>query len=153
MLPIYEYNGTLAGNLLENTDVINALTSGDTTKPLSAAQGKVLNDKILKINKHITSMRYVTKVFQLQTASGFIDLYNKAQLMELLGLSGTINKFNEKIWFQVISGDWSSNNAYISAMAYDNRRDVMYARVENGTIGSCRFNFLIVYSEDGEIQS
>lgn len=152
MLPIYEYNGTLAGNLLENTDVINALNSSDTTKPLSAAQGKVLNDKILKINKHITSMRYVTKVLQLQTASGFIDLYTKAQLMQLLGLSGTINKFNEKIWFQVISGDWASNNAYISAMAYDNRRDVMYARVDNGAIGSCRFNFLIVYSEEGEVQ-
>ena len=152
MLPIYEYDGTLAGNLLENTDVVNALTSSETTKPLSAAQGKVLNDKILGINKHITSMRYVTKVFQLQTASGFIDLYTKAQLMELLGLSGTINKFNEKIWFQVISGDWASNNAYVPAMAYDNRRDVMYARVENGTIGSCRFNFLIVYSEEGEVQ-
>lgn len=46
MLPIYEYNGTLAGNLLEDTDVINALTSSDTTKPLSAAQGKILNDKL-----------------------------------------------------------------------------------------------------------
>ena len=138
----------LSGNL-----VINDLTTDNNQLPLSAKQGKVLNDKILKINKHITSMRYVTKVFQLQTASGFIDLYSKAQLMELLGLSGTINKFNEKIWFQVISGDWSSNNAYIPAMAYDNRRDVMYARVENGTIGSCRFNFLIVYSEEGEISS
>lgn len=153
MLPIYEYNGTLAGNLLENTDVINALTSSDTTKPLSAAQGKALNDKILNINKHITSMRYVTKVFRLQTASGFIDLYTKAQLMELLGLSGTIDNFNEKIWFQVITGDWSSNNAYIPALAYNNQREVMYARVENGTIGSCRFNFLIVYSEKEEVQS
>lgn len=46
MLPIYEYNGTLAGNLLENTDVVNALTSSDTTKPLSAAQGKILNEKL-----------------------------------------------------------------------------------------------------------
>ena len=46
MLPIYEYNGSLAGNLLENTDVINALNSDETTKPLSAAQGKVLNAKI-----------------------------------------------------------------------------------------------------------
>lgn len=153
MLPIYEYNGTLAGNLLENTDVVNALTSSETTKPLSAAQGKALNDKILKINKHITSMRYVTKVFQLQTASGFIDLYTKAQLMELLGLSGTIAKFNEKIWFQVISGDWASNNAYVPAMAYDNSRDVMYARVDNGSIGACRLNFLVVYSEEGEIPS
>lgn len=46
MLPIYEYNGTLAGNLLEDTDVVNALTSNETAKPLSAAQGKALNSKI-----------------------------------------------------------------------------------------------------------
>lgn len=46
MLPIYEYNGNLVGNLLSITDVINALTSSDTTRPLSAAQGKVLNSKI-----------------------------------------------------------------------------------------------------------
>ena len=46
MLPIYEYNGTLAGKLLEDTDVVNALNSSDTTKPLSASQGKVLNDKL-----------------------------------------------------------------------------------------------------------
>lgn len=151
MLSIYEYNGSLAGDLLEDTDVINSLTSDEIIRPLSAAQGKVLNNKILNINKHITSMRYVTKVFQLQTTSGFIELYTKAQLMELLGLSGSINKFNEKIWFQVITGDWISNNAYITAMAYNNTKDVMYARVENGTIGSCRFNFLIVYSGEGEI--
>ena len=51
MLAIYEYNGTLAGNLLENTDVVNALTSSDTTKPLSAAQGKVLSDKLNNVSK------------------------------------------------------------------------------------------------------
>lgn len=136
----------ITGNL-----VINNLTTENNQLPLSAKQGKVLNDKILNINKHITSMRYATKVFQMQTASGFIDLYSKAQLMQLLGLSGTIDKFNEKIWFQVITGDWASNNAYISAMAYDNTRDVMYVRVDNATIGACRFNFLIVYSEEGGI--
>lgn len=133
-------------------DVVNSLVSSSNWQPLAASQGKILNDKILKINKHITSMRYVTKVFQLQTASGFIDLYSKAQLMELLGLSGTIYEFNQKIWYQVISGDWSSNNVYVSAMAYDNTRDVMYARVDNGTLGGCRLNFLIVYSEEGEDQ-
>lgn len=51
MLPIYEYDGGLAGNLLENTDVVNVLTSKETTKPLSAAQGKVLNDKLNKVSK------------------------------------------------------------------------------------------------------
>ena len=148
------YNGTSgAESIVDTGDIVDNLSSTETKKPLSAKQGKVLNDKILSINKHITSMRYVTKVFQLQTASGFVELYTQAQLMELLGLSGSINKFNEKIWFQVITGDWVSNNAYIIGMAYDNTRNVMYARVENGTIGSCRFNFLIVYSEEGEISS
>lgn len=46
MLSLYDYNGSIAGNLLENTDVINALNSSDNTKPLSAAQGKILNDKL-----------------------------------------------------------------------------------------------------------
>ena len=146
------YSGT-AKLILDDSDIIDNLTSTSTNKVLSAKQGKVLNDKILNINKHITSMRYVTKVFPLQTTSGFIDLYTKAQLMELLGLSGTIDEFNEKIWFQVITGDWTYNNAYIPALVYNNQSEVMYARVENGTIGSCRFNFLIVYSEEGEVQS
>lgn len=46
MLSLYDYNGSLAGDLLEDTDVINALTSNETAKPLSAAQGKALNSKI-----------------------------------------------------------------------------------------------------------
>lgn len=46
MLSIYDYNGDLAGDLLEDTDVINALNSSDSTRALSAAQGKILNDKL-----------------------------------------------------------------------------------------------------------
>ena len=53
MLPIYEFDGTLAGNVLENTDVVNALNSDEITKPLSAAQGKVLNDKITNVKGKI----------------------------------------------------------------------------------------------------
>ena len=33
-------------NVLHKADVVNNLTSTSTTKPLSANQGKVLNDKI-----------------------------------------------------------------------------------------------------------
>lgn len=69
MLPIYEYNGTLAGNLLENTDVVNALTSSDTTKPLSAAQGKALNDKINEKPKVLWE-------------GSFSDYYNRITLNE-----------------------------------------------------------------------
>lgn len=148
MLPIYEYNGNLAGNLLENTDVINALTSSDTTKPLSASQGKILNDKILKINKNITAMRYVTKVFHLTNSNGFMDLYTKTQIMELLGLSGSIDKFNERVTFHIINGDWSTQNMYVNGMAYNPAKECMVIHYDNGTAnGACRLNFLIVYSE------
>lgn len=58
MLPIYEYNGTLAGNLLENTDVINALNSSDSKKPLSAAQGNALNNKINALNNKINTIKF-----------------------------------------------------------------------------------------------
>ena len=150
MLPVYEFNGALAGNLLEDTDVINALTSSDTTKPLSAAQGKALNDKITKFIGNITKMVYATKVFQIQQTNGFQNLYSESDLMEILGLSGAIAKFNEKIFAYCIDGDWSSNNAYFTAMMYDPSKKVLMTRVDNATVGSCRINFLIVYCEEGE---
>lgn len=150
MLPIYDYNGSLAGDLLEDTDVINELTSSDTTKALSAAQGKALNDKIIKFIGNITKMVYVTKVFQIQQPSGFQNLYSEAELMEILGVSGTIAKFNEKIFAYCLDGDWSSNNAYFTATMYDPSKKVLMTRVDNATVGACRMNFLIVYCEEGE---
>lgn len=150
MLSIYEYNGTLAGNLLEDTDVINELTSSNNTKPLSAAQGKILNDKMIQFIGNITKMVYVTKVFQIQQTSGFQNLYTESDLMEILGLSGTIAKFNEKIFAYCLDGDWSSNNAYFTATMYDPAKKILMTRVENATVGACRMNFLIVYCEGGE---
>lgn len=153
MLPIYEYNGTLAGNLLEDTDVVNALTSSDTTKPLSAAQGKALNEKIFSFFKNVTKIVYVTKVFHLSSSNGFFDLYTKDQIFEILGISN-VDKWNEKIIVFPIDGDWSSNNAYFGGGGIDpreNQNKILF-RYDNATIGSCRINALIVYSEGGEIQ-
>lgn len=89
MLPIYEYNGTLAGNLLEDTDVINALTSSDTTKPLSAAQGKALVNKFNEIK--INSMNNVLIISGTITlnikGNAYAILFTGDQIKQMLGLS------------------------------------------------------------------
>lgn len=42
MKTTYNYEGTVAANLVEDKDIVNDLTSGGTNKVLSAEQGKVL---------------------------------------------------------------------------------------------------------------
>lgn len=42
MKTTYNYEGTVAANLVEDKDIVNDLTTGGTSKVLSAEQGKVL---------------------------------------------------------------------------------------------------------------
>lgn len=42
MKKTYNYEGTVAANLVEDKDIVNDLTTGGTNKVLSAEQGKVL---------------------------------------------------------------------------------------------------------------
>lgn len=42
MKTTYSYDGTVAANLVEDKDIVNDLTTGGTSKVLSAEQGKVL---------------------------------------------------------------------------------------------------------------
>ena len=42
MKTTYNYEGTVAANLVEDKDIVNDLTTGGTNKVLSAEQGKVL---------------------------------------------------------------------------------------------------------------
>lgn len=153
MLPIYEYDGSLAGNLLEDTDVINTLISTSTNKALSANQGKMLNDKIGGLLKNVTKIAYVTKVFYLDKTNGFFDLYTKDQIFEILGISN-IDKWNEKIHVIPINGDWSTNNVYFIGGGVDPRQgqNKVLFKCDNGTIGNCRVNVLLVYSEGGGSQ-
>lgn len=50
MLQMENYKGTTNYNLLEDSDIVNNLTTIATNKVLSANQGKLLNDSIEKIN-------------------------------------------------------------------------------------------------------
>lgn len=46
MKTTYNYEGTVAANLVEDKDIINDLTTGGTNKVLSAEQGKTLKGLI-----------------------------------------------------------------------------------------------------------
>lgn len=52
MLQMENYQGTTGYNLLEDSDIVNNLTSSDTNKALSANQGKILNTNITDLSKH-----------------------------------------------------------------------------------------------------
>ena len=52
MLQMENYQGNTNYNLLEDSDIVNNLTSSDTNKALSANQGKMLNTNIEDLSKH-----------------------------------------------------------------------------------------------------
>ena len=147
MLPIYEYNGTLAGNLLENTDVVNALTSSDTTKPLSAAQGKALNDKINTVQSRIgsTKLYYVSKVIQVSEGTVVVTVYTQDELKEMLGIIED-SGFNNRITAAVINGARNSQSANIVACNYEDTTKALRIKCEDAQSGFLRVNLLIAFN-------
>lgn len=147
MLPIYEYNGTLAGNLLENTDVVNALTSSETTKPLSAAQGKALNDKMNTIQTMVGNLKlyYVSKVIQVSEGTVVVSVYTQDELKEMLGITED-SGFNNRITAAVINGAKNTQWANIVACNYEEITKALRIKCENAQSGSLRVNLLIAFN-------
>lgn len=148
MLPIYEYNGTLAGNLLENTDVVNALTSSETTKPLSAAQGKALNDKINNVQAMFGTaikLYYVSTVIQVSSGTVVASLYTQDELKEMLGITED-SGFSNRITIAAINGARNTQSASIIACNYEERAKVIRMKCEDAQSGYMRVNLLIAFN-------
>lgn len=157
MLPIYEYNGTLAGNLLENTDVINALTSSDTNKPLSAAQGKVLEGKVAEINGKLFRLVKIynnTEVIQFNGKNGFFDFQSKQNVIDKMGI--TEEQFNlNRIQFMAWNTDFNSNSFYITGTMTGPGDNFLKFRFENGAgaLTAGRVTYVIMlFSDDDEVK-
>ena len=146
MLPIYEYNGSLAGNLLEYTDVINVLTSSDTTKPLSAAQGKVLNDKFNGIKiKSINNALMISGSINLNIqGNAYAILFTGDQIKQMLGLSS----YNyQKVVAVVINGDASLLGEKIDA-TYMSTDGSLSITLNKAASGNFAINYAIIYNLD-----
>lgn len=66
MLQMENYQGNTNYNLLEDSDIVNNLTTTDTNKALSALQGKNLNDNINRIidaSEYTVTMQNNTQVY------------------------------------------------------------------------------------------
>lgn len=146
MLPIYEYDGTLAGNLLENTDVINALTSSDTTKPLSAAQGKALANKFndIKINS-INNALIISGTIMLNIkGNAYSTLFTGDQIKQMLGLSS----YNyQKVVAVVTNGNASLLAEKIDA-TYMSTDGSLSITLNKAASGNFAVNYAIIYNLD-----
>lgn len=148
MLPIYEYNGTLAGNLLENTDVINTLTSSDSTKTLSAAQGKALNNKINSVQAMFgtaTKLYYASKIIQVSSGNIVVSVYTQDELKEMLGITED-SGFNNRITAAVINGAKNTQSANIIACNYEETTKALRIKCEDAQSGALRVNLLIAFN-------
>lgn len=155
MLPIYDYDGTLAGNLLENTDVINALNSSDSTKPLSAAQGKALNDLLNETKNKLFRLVKIynnTEVIRFTTPNGFFDFLTKQDVIDKMGI--TEEQFNiNRIQFMAWNSDFTSNNFYITSTMTGPGDNILKFRFENGAgaLSGGRVTYVIMlFSDDDE---
>jgi hypothetical protein len=62
------------------SDVINTLISTETTKPLSAAQGKVLNDKSIELYKGAFTENYATPISKIKDVK-YYNLFNNLTIV------------------------------------------------------------------------
>lgn len=134
----------ISGNL-----VINNLTTENAQLPLSAKQGKVLNDKFSGILNNVSKFCYVSKVLQISSVEAVVDLYTQQELKQMLGVSSDAN-FNNKISAFAINGAKNTNTANVVSISYMETDKKMKMKVNTATVGSMRANILIVYSEEGE---
>lgn len=66
MLQMENYQGTTNYNLVEDSDIVNNLTTTATNKALSALQGKTLNDKIngiINASEYHVTMKNNTNIY------------------------------------------------------------------------------------------
>lgn len=147
MLSLYDYNGSLAGDLLEDTDVINALNSSDSTRPLSAAQGKALNDKMNTIQTMVgnSKLYYASKIIQVTEGTVVVSVYTQDELKEMLGITED-SGFNNRITAAVINGAKNTQSANIVACNYEETTKALRIKCEDAQSGSLRVNLLIAFN-------
>ena len=147
--PIFNYNGFNRIPVIKD-DIVDNLTNTDKSVPLSANQGKVLNDKFSGILNNVSKICYVSKVLHISSTEVVVDLYTQEELKEMLGVSSDAN-FNNKISAFAINGAKNTNAANVVSISYIEADKKMQLKVNTATVGSMRANILIVYSEkEGE---
>ena len=114
------YEGT-DSTILRTSNVVNNLTSTSTTTPLSAAQGKALNDKITTTNTNVTNV--TTRVTNLETNLGTTnsaiedlekEVDGKASQSDVTALTGRVSTAEGEI--DTLQDTLSTEQGYIDTL-------------------------------------
>lgn len=142
------YNGTSGEESIVDTgDIVDNLSSTETKKPLSAAQGKALNDKINNVQAMLgtTKLYYVSKVIQISSGTSVTTVYTQDELKEMLGITED-SGFNNRITAAVINGAKNTQSANIVACNYEETTKALRIKCEDAQSGSLRVNLLIAFN-------
>lgn len=146
MLNMENYQGTTDYNLLEDSDIVNTLSSSDTNKALSASQGKVLNDKIngIKINSVVNALITVGTISLNIQNKAYATVFTGQQIKEMLGLSSYSYK---NVVAVVTNGNASLLGGKIDAtyMSTDGSLSITFNNEQSGNFA---VNYAIIYKLD-----
>ena len=142
------YDGSKSYNLLQDSDIVNNLTSGGTNKSLSAQQGKVLGDKLFRLVKIYNN----SEVIHFPAANGFFDFLSKQNVIDKMGI--TAEQFNvNMLQFVAWNSDFAANSFYITGTMADPNTNILKFRYENGagpsTAGRVTY-VLMLFSDNDE---
>lgn len=91
MKTTYNYEGTVAANLVEDKDIVNDLTTGGTNKVLSAEQGKVLKG-LVDASQPEGFDQLVSDVAQAQSDIQSVQQKNTQQDTSIAALQSKLEK-------------------------------------------------------------
>lgn len=141
------YDGSKSYNLLQDSDIVNNLTSGGTSKVLSAQQGKVLGDKLFRLVKIYNN----SEVVHFPAANGFFDFLSKQNVIDKMGI--TAEQFNvNMLQFVAWNSDFAANSFYITGTMVDPNTNILKFRYENGAGASTagRVTYVLMLFSDND---
>lgn len=146
MLNMENYQGNTNYNLVEDSDIVNSLSSSDTNKALSALQGKNLNDKInaIKINSINNALITIGTINLNIQNKAYAIIFTGQQIKEMLDLSSYSYK---NVVACVTNGNASLLGEKIDAtyMSTDGSLSITF---NNAVSGNFAINYAILYKLD-----
>lgn len=143
MLQMENYQKTTNYNLLEDSDIIDNLTSTNTDKALSANQGKILNDKINDVIMDFGNIKiWCGTAVRNFEANGMVTLFQLSVVNEKLGID---NAGGNNITVFVSNGDMGSYNHVFYSAGYNGSEKAWKAFASGDYSGNARINFMCVY--------
>lgn len=150
MLQMENYQKTTNYNLLEDSDIIDNLTSTNTDKALAANQGKILKDGMNAVFGNVKEFRAGQIILSFNGTSA--QIFTKDQVDEILGVTDS-GGTNVILLTQNADLDASGSKHLIAA--YYNESSQKWGVHFDGTVsGGAKVNYMLVYfGQESEVQS